>query len=223
MKKLLSLIMLVAVALAFMGRPGPPPGHGGPQAAPHGPMCTACHEPKALTDLVRTNVPVTVSGYVVDQKYGFIVIMDKMNVYRVKASPFCGEVLGYRVTVRGVETLRGKGSTFVWHLVRALSCPSAPAERKPTESARPIKLVSVDRPECKACHPHLRLSEWKEVNYNTNAEVYVFYLNGTAVGVGNNAFWHLENCKAEVGWNEVSGTVVEEGSGVSSYKVLKCS
>ena len=228
MKKVLTLIVLVGIVLAFMGRPGPPP-HG-PHPMPRGPMpqspmCTACHEPKSLSNLVKTGIPVQVSGYVIDQKLGFIVIMNKMDVYHIKIRPYCGNVLGYKVTVRGVETLRGKGNTFTWHLIMSSSCPTVlrPTKESTVTSVK-FKLVKVSRPECSSCHKSLLLHDWKRVSKYAEARVYVFYTNGTyAVAIGDNAFWHLEGCKVSAGMNTVRGIIVEEGSGISPYKVLVCS
>ena len=109
-------------------------------------------------------------------------------------------------------------------MVISQTCPTLVMTKESKVTPMTYKLVKVERTECKTCHSNLLLHNWNRTSRKVSAHVYVFYINGTtAVGVGGNAFWHLEDCRVNVGVQTVSGTLVEEGEGMSPYKVLKCS
>ncbi|NPA84935.1 MAG: hypothetical protein GXO07_02900 [Crenarchaeota archaeon] len=206
MRAAVALLLIIAAASAYMGRPGPP--------------CSLCHPPKPVADAVRVGSEVTVSGYAVDQRRGFVVVANGTHAYHVRVPRLCGEVLGYKVRVEGVEVARGRGESLIWHLIRALKCPERVGP--PDEEGAPAAAGAAAVRQCLPCHQRLELVSWNATRYETEVKVFVFYLNSTSVGVAGNAFWHLINCNVTAGWNEVSGTVVEEGAGRSEYKVLIC-
>ncbi len=234
MKRVLGLLLFVGVLLTFMGRPGPPGGRmpqgpmthpmGQPGMGPQGPMCTLCHAPKNLYDLTKVSIPRTVSGYVIDQKANMIVIMNKMDVYHIRVPWTCNAfVLGYKVSVSGLEVMRGRGNTFNWHLVRASSCPQPYVEKQEVTNIKPLELKVVNRPECSTCHTRLYLSQERKVSYEAEVSGQLFYKKGDwAVLVSGNAFWHLKGCQVSGLSVTVRGKVVEEGSGMSNYYVLSC-